>query len=95
MFMYGFRRWLLRAFGAKIGKGVRVRPSARITYPWKVDIGDRCWIGDHAELYSLGPIRIGADSVVSQRSYICAASHSMAAATTRTRWIARFAKPAP
>ena len=72
---YAWRRFLLRCFGAKIGRNVLVRPSARITYPWKVEIGDRSWIGDHAELYSLGPIRIGADSVVSQRSYICAASH--------------------
>jgi putative colanic acid biosynthesis acetyltransferase WcaF len=72
---YGWRRFLLRRFGAKIGQGVLVRSSARITYPWKVAIGDRSWIGDHAELYSLGPIRIGADSVVSQRSYLCAATH--------------------
>ena len=72
---YGWRRFLLRSFGAKIGQGVSVRPSARITYPWKVTIDDRAWIGDRAELYSLGPIRIGADSVVSQRAYLCAATH--------------------
>jgi len=74
-FCFGWRRFLLRAFGARIGAGVKVRPSARITYPWKLEIGDRAWIGDHAELYSLGPIRIGADAVVSQRSYLCAATH--------------------
>ena len=73
--LYGWRRFLLRLFGGRIGQGVLVRPTARITYPWKVEIGDRAWIGDHAELYSLGPIRIGADSVVSQRSYLCAATH--------------------
>jgi putative colanic acid biosynthesis acetyltransferase WcaF len=73
--LYGWRRLLLRIFGARIGRNVLVRPSARITYPWKVDIGDRSWIGDHAELYSLGPIRIGADSVISQRSYLCGATH--------------------
>lgn len=74
-FAYGWRRFLLRAFGARIGRGVKVRPSARITYPWKVALGDRSWIGDQAELYSLAPIRIGADAVVSQKSYLCAASH--------------------
>jgi putative colanic acid biosynthesis acetyltransferase WcaF len=74
-FAYGWRRLLLRAFGARIGRDVKVRPSARIIYPWKVEIGDRAWIGDHAELYSLAPIRIGADAVVSQKSYLCAASH--------------------
>lgn len=74
-FMYGWRRCLLKLFGAKIGKNVLIRPSARITYPWKVIIGDRSWIGDHAELYSLGAIEIGADVVISQRSYLCAAAH--------------------
>lgn len=74
-FAYGWRRLLLRAFGARIGRDVKVRPTARITYPWKVEIGDRSWVGDHAELYSLSPIRIGADAVVSQKSYLCAGSH--------------------
>ena len=74
-FAYGWRRFLLRAFGACIGQGVKVRPSARITYPWKVEIGDRSWVGDHAELYSLSAIRIGHDAVVSQKSYLCAGSH--------------------
>ena len=72
---FGWRRFLLRLFGAKIGASVLIRNSARITYPWKVEIGARSWIGDHAELYSLGEIRIGADTVVSQRSYLCAATH--------------------
>ena len=73
--LYGWRRFLLRCFGAKVGRAVLVRPSARITYPWKITIGDRSWIGDRAELYSLGPICIGADCVVSQRSYLCGATH--------------------
>lgn len=75
-FMFGWRRFLLQIFGAKIGKNVLIRPSVRITYPWKVKIGDRSWIGDYAELYSLGEIEIGEDVVISQRSYLCAASHS-------------------
>lgn len=74
-FMYGFRRFLLRLFGARVGKGVLIRPSARITYPWKVSIGDRAWVGDDAVLYSLGEITIGEDSVVSQKCYLCAAGH--------------------
>lgn len=74
-FMYGWRNWLLRAFGAEIGKGVIVRPSAKITYPWKVTIGNHSWIGDDVVLYSLGEIEIGDNSVVSQWCYLCAASH--------------------
>lgn len=73
--LYGWRRMLLSTFGAEVGQGVLVRPSARITYPWKVKLGDYCWIGDDAEIYSLGPITIGANAVVSQRSYVCAGTH--------------------
>ena len=74
-FLYGFRRFLLRLFGAKIGKKVIIRPTVRITYPWKVVIGDFSWIGDDVVLYSLGEIEIGENVVISQKSYLCAASH--------------------
>jgi putative colanic acid biosynthesis acetyltransferase WcaF len=73
--LYGWRRFLLRLFGATVGQRVLVRPSVRIAYPWKVELGDYAWIGDHTELYSLGPIMIGANAVVSQRCYLCAATH--------------------
>jgi len=74
-FFYGWRRFLLRLFGAKIGKNVIIRPSVTVTYPWKVEIGDDSWIGDNVEIYSLGEIIIGKNVVISQRSYLCAASH--------------------
>lgn len=74
-FLYGWRRFLLRLFGAKIGKDVIIRPSATITYPWKIKIGDYSWIGDEVVLYSLGEIEIGSNSVISQRSYLCTGSH--------------------
>jgi putative colanic acid biosynthesis acetyltransferase WcaF len=73
--MYGWRRFLLRCFGAEIGKGVIIRPSAQITYPWKVKIGDYSWIGDDVVLYSLGDIIIGNNTVISQKSYICTGTH--------------------
>ena len=73
--LYAWRRMLLRLFGAKVGAGVIVRPTARITYPWKVEIGDFSWVGDHAELYSLDRIVIGSHAVVSQSSFLCTASH--------------------
>lgn len=74
-FLYGFRRFLLRLFGAKIGKKVIIRPSVKITYPWKVSIGDYSWIGDDVVLYSLGEIEIGNNVVISQKSYLCTGSH--------------------
>jgi putative colanic acid biosynthesis acetyltransferase WcaF len=74
-FAYRFRAGILRIFGAKIGSGVLIRPTVRITYPWKVSIGDNAWIGDDVVLYSLGEIEIGENAVVSQNSYLCAADH--------------------
>ncbi|MFD2175838.1 WcaF family extracellular polysaccharide biosynthesis acetyltransferase [Rhodobacter lacus] len=74
-FAYRWRRMLLRLFGAQIGTGVIIRPTARITYPWKVEIGDHSWIGDHATLYSLDKIRIGAHCCLSQHSYLATAGH--------------------
>jgi putative colanic acid biosynthesis acetyltransferase WcaF len=73
--MYGWRRFLLRLFGAHVGKNVLVRPTVKITYPWKVSIGNFAWIGDDVVLYSLGEIKIGENAVVSQKSYICTGSH--------------------
>ncbi|MBR8829138.1 MAG: hormogonium polysaccharide biosynthesis acetyltransferase HpsU [Gomphosphaeria aponina SAG 52.96 = DSM 107014] len=73
----GFRCALLRLFGAKIGRGVVIRPTARFTYPWKVEIGDHSWIGDDVVFYSLDKITIGSHCVISQKSYLCTGSHNI------------------
>jgi putative colanic acid biosynthesis acetyltransferase WcaF len=72
---YGWRRALLRAFGARIGPGARIRPSARCVHPWRLRVGARAWIGERATLYSLAAIEIGDDAVVSQGAHLCAGSH--------------------
>ena len=71
----GLRCSVLRLFGARIGTGVLIRPTARFTYPWKVEIGDYSWIGDDVVLYSLDHIRSGRHCVISQNSYLCTGSH--------------------
>lgn len=78
-FLYGWRRFLLKLFGARIGEGVLVRPTARIVYPWKLTVGDHSWIGDYAEIYCLGAIVIGRNAVVSQYAYLCTGSHDIRA----------------
>jgi putative colanic acid biosynthesis acetyltransferase WcaF len=75
--MYGWRRLLLRLFGAEIGKKVKIRPSAKFTYPWKVSIDDFSWIGDNVEFYSLDTITVGKHCVISQKSYLCTGSHDL------------------
>lgn len=73
----GVRAALLRLFGAQIGPGVVIRPTARFTYPWKVEIGDYSWIGDDVVFYSLDHIRVGCHCVISQESYLCTGSHDI------------------
>jgi putative colanic acid biosynthesis acetyltransferase WcaF len=73
----GFRCWLLRLFGAKIGQGVLIRPTARFTYPWKITIGDHSWVGDDVVFYSVDEIIIGSHTVISQECYLCTGSHNI------------------
>ncbi len=73
--LYGWRRAVARAFGAKIGVGVKLRPSCQITYPWNVSIGDHSYVGDDTVLYSLDRIEIGAHVSVSYRTFLCTGSH--------------------
>jgi len=74
-FMYPWRRFLLRLFGAKIGKGVLIRPGVKVTYPWKLTIGDYVWVGDGTELYTLAPITIGSHVAIAQDVAIITGSH--------------------
>ncbi|HEY9644162.1 MAG TPA: hormogonium polysaccharide biosynthesis acetyltransferase HpsU [Coleofasciculaceae cyanobacterium] len=76
-FANSLRVALLRRFGAKIGQGVIIRPTARITYPWKLSIGSYSWIGDDVVLYSLDRLQIGNHCVISQKSYLCTGSHDL------------------
>lgn len=72
---YGIRAAMLRGFGARLGRNVRIRRTARIEIPWNLDLDDNVSIGDEAILYSLGTIRIGRGSFVSQYAHLCAGTH--------------------
>lgn len=75
--MYPFRSWLLRIFGAKIGHGVRFRPSARVTYPWNLSVGDDSWIGHDTVMYNLAKISIGRDVALAHGVYLCTGLHDV------------------
>jgi len=70
-----FKLLILRAFGAKIGKGVNLKPGINVKYPWNIEIGDYVWIGENAWLDSLAPIKIGSHVCVSQGAYLCTGNH--------------------
>jgi putative colanic acid biosynthesis acetyltransferase WcaF len=73
--MWAWRRMVLRAFGARIGRNVHLHPTVRIAVPWNLSVGPDAGIGDRAILYSLGPITIGAAATVSQNAHLCAGTH--------------------
>ena len=73
----GWRRFLLRAFGAKIGRGTRIHGGARVWQPWCLAVGDNSWIAGGASLYSVDDITIGANAVVSEGAFLCTASHDI------------------
>jgi len=72
---YPWRAMLLRMFGARIGRNVRVRRSVHVEIPWNLSIGDHTIVGDHAILYCLGRVTIGNHVTISQYAHLCAGTH--------------------
>ena len=70
-----WRLFLLRLFGAKIGKGCRVLPTCQIWAPWNLEMGESSVLGDSVDCYSMDKIIIGSNVSVSQRSFLCTGSH--------------------
>ncbi len=73
--LHSWRRFILRLFGAKVGRGAHPYPSARIWAPWKLEMGEGSCIGPGADIYNVAQITLGARAIVSQKSYLCTASH--------------------
>jgi putative colanic acid biosynthesis acetyltransferase WcaF len=67
---------LLRLFGAKVGKGVVLKPSINVKYPWHLEVGDYTWTGEKVWLDSLALIRIGKNVCISQGAYLCTGNHN-------------------
>jgi putative colanic acid biosynthesis acetyltransferase WcaF len=70
-----FKVWLLRCFGASVGQQVRIKPSVRVKFPWRLTIGDHVWIGEGAWLDNLAPIILDSQVCVSQNVYLCTGNH--------------------
>ena len=72
---HSWRSFLLRMFGAIVGKGVHVCPGVKIWAPWNIILLDECGIGNGAILYSQDKITIGYRTVISQGVHLCAGTH--------------------
>ena len=66
----------LRAFGAEIGDGVVFRPRTRVKFPWKLEVGNRSWIGEGVWFHNQDRVTVGADAVISQETFITTGSHA-------------------
>lgn len=72
---HAYRAFMLRCFGAKVGKGVHVYPGVKIWAPWNLVLKDECGIASGAALYSQGQITVGYRAIVSQGTYVCTGTH--------------------
>lgn len=66
---------LLRLFGAKLGRGVVVKPNVRVKFPWKLTVGDHVWIGQGVWIDNIDHVVLGSHVCVSQEAYFCTGSH--------------------
>ena len=73
--LHRWRNWLLRLFGADLHPTARVYPRARCWGPWNLSMAENSCIGNDVDIYCVAKITIGANSTVSQYSYLCAATH--------------------
>ena len=72
---HAWRAFVLRRFGARLGKNCHIYSHARIWAPWNLVCHDDAAIADDAIIYNMGEIVIGARSIISQGAHICAGSH--------------------
>lgn len=100
-----WRRWLLRRFGARIDAGVVIKPRVRIKFPWRLAVGEHCWIGESVWIDNLAAVALGPHCCLSQGVYLCTGNHdwSEPGFDLKTRpidvggsaWVAAFVRVGP
>lgn len=70
-----WRRVILRLFGAKIGRGVVIKPRVYVKFPWRLRIGNHTWLGERVWIDNLDQVTIGDHTCLSQNAYLCTGNH--------------------
>lgn len=78
---YGLKTFLLRAFGAKVGKGVLIKPFVNIKYPWFLELGDHTWIGEDVWIDNLAKVVVGKNVCISQGALLLSGNHDFSSST--------------
>jgi putative colanic acid biosynthesis acetyltransferase WcaF len=102
---YRLKTWVLRLFGAQVGRGLVIKPGVHVKYPWQLWLGDQVWLGERCWIDNFVPVRIESNAVVSQGAYLCTGNHDWSdpgmglvvrPVTIRSgAWVAAFARVAP
>jgi len=100
-----WRRYLLQAFGARIGRGVVLKARMRVKFPWRLEIGHHTWLGESVWIDNLSNVKIGSNVCLSQGAYICTGNHDYKDENFKLitkpvviedgSWVAAFARIAP
>ena len=68
--------FVLKLFGAEIGKGVVIKPCVNIKYPWNLKVGDFVWIGENVWIDNLAEVEIGNNVCISQGAMLLCGNHN-------------------
>jgi putative colanic acid biosynthesis acetyltransferase WcaF len=102
---YRFKRAVLRLFGADVGSDVIIKPGVHVKYPWRLRVGNNCWLGERCWIDNMEDVTIGDNVVVSQGAYLCTGNHDWSdpgmgltpqpIVVEDGAWIGAFARVAP
>ncbi len=82
---YGFKAAVLRAFGASIGKNVAIKPGFLVTMPWRLTVGDNCWLGEDCYIQSLAPIVMEDHVALAQQVFLATGNHNFRSSSFELR----------
>jgi putative colanic acid biosynthesis acetyltransferase WcaF len=75
--LHGWRRFVLRRFGAQVAAGAHPYPTAKVWAPWNLVLGPESCLGPGSDIYNVARVTLGAHAIVSQKAYLCTAGHDI------------------